>query len=282
MTGLRRPLIALVALFTAAITIDRVGIANGSGAIGSHVYLLAAVAVIAPLGLPTLRRRLWLGAVLAAGAYLVLSALADGFAGARAHVVATEIAFIVLAARLGQMVSATMAGLDETLGAIAFGDTISADLESPEAAAEILNEMARSRRHDRPLTVTALAPTSEGLEEAIAFASIEVDRAMRRRYIFGKMARAVGDQLRRSDLLFEHRESGRLFVVSPETDEAGASLLVRRILDAVGRGGIESAAATASFPDDAVGFESLLATAEAGLDEALQPRLRAVVEERSA
>ena len=48
MTQLRRPLLALVALFTAAITIDRIGVDRGSEAIGSMVYVLAALSVAAP------------------------------------------------------------------------------------------------------------------------------------------------------------------------------------------------------------------------------------------
>ena len=105
------------------------------------------------------------------------------------HVVATELVFLILAARLGQHLARMIEHLDETLGAIAFGDSTARDIESPESAATIHDEIARSRRHGRPLALTVLSPAPSGLNAAIERASVEVDRAVRRRYVYGKLAR---------------------------------------------------------------------------------------------
>jgi hypothetical protein len=277
-TQLRRPLLALVALFTAAITIDRFGVGHGTGAISSATYALAGLAVAAPLTIGWLRRgHHWAASTVACSAYATLL-LTTGTTGRSVYVIATEVVFLVLAVRLGHHLARTVARFDETLGVIVFGDSRARDIESPESAETIHDEIARSRRHGRPLSLTVLSPATTALETAVDNAALEVDRAVRRRFVYGKLARTVAGQLRRSDLLFEHRASGRLFVISPETDPDGTALLVKRVVEATVGAGIPASAGSASFPNDAIAFESLVAAAEADLAHNLEaePHLRSV------
>jgi len=282
LTRLRRPLIGLVALFTLAITLDRVGIGRGSDAIGTYVYVIAAVAVTGPLVVGRLRRaRPLVIPVFILAAYTAAGTFASaGLASPRSDVyaAATEIGFLVLASLLSRRVAESLSDIEDTLGEVAFGGSPAVDIESPNAAGEIHAEMARSRRHGRPMSLTVLTPLPVEFDDAVTRATAEVERAVRERYVFGKFSRAVGQQLRRSDLLFEHRASGRLFILSPETDETGTDLLVRRVIDAAGRSGVPAAAGSASFPDQAVGFEGLVAQAEQQLEARLAPPppLRAV------
>ncbi len=279
MTQVRRPIIAALALFMTAITLDRLGVGTGDVAIAGHAYVIALAGITLPLLTPGLRRGSALALPLAAAGSLVgYSALFEaGFLGSRGvHLAMTELTFVVLAAWLGRRVAAGLDGIDDLLATAAFGDSPALDLEGPTAANEIHTEIARGRRHDRPLAVTVLVPTTEGIEAALQGAAIEVDRSVRTRFLFGSLARTVASQLRRSDLLFEHRPSGRLIVLSPETDNEGTELLVRRILDAVDRTGIETRAGTAAFPADGIGFEALVSHAESELETETEPHLRAV------
>lgn len=282
MTRLRRPLIGLVALFTLAITLDRVSIGRNADAIGTHVYLIAALTVIAPLASDRLRRiRAVTLPLIAVTSYIVVGTLIpNGVISPRyqPYVAATEVSFVVLASVLSRRVAAGIADFEDTLGEIAFGPSSAVDIESPTAAGEIHSEMARSRRHGRPMSLTVLTPLPAEFDHAVETAAGDVERAVRERFVFGKLSRAIGAQLRRSDLLFEHRASGRLFILSPETDQDGTELLVRRVKDAADRAGIPAAAGSASFPDQAVGFEGLVAQAEQHLEATLAPppRLHAV------
>jgi hypothetical protein len=283
LTRLRRPLAGLVLLFTAAIAVDRTGLSRGSDAVGSHVYAIAALAAIAPLVFGGLRRaRPWLVPAIAVGAYIVLGGTMAtvGSPASDVYVAVTEVTFLALAAWLGQRVGTILGQLDDTLGVVAFGESPAIDIESPNAAAEIHAELARSRRHDRPMSVTVLAPVEPSFHRAVDHASIDMDRAVRSRFVLGRLARAVGDQLRRSDLLFEHRASGQLFILSPETDPAGAELLVARVIDAATRVGVPIHTGVASFPGDAIGFEGLVERAERILESRRnpEPMLRAVGE----
>ncbi len=279
MTQVRRRIIAALALFTVAITLDRMGASSGDRAIAGHAYVIALVAVLLPLMSKGMRRTsAWTVPVAAGGILIGYSAIFKvGLAqSGSVHLAVTEVAFVALAAWLGHEIGWSLSRIDDLLMTAAFGESPALDLEGPTAATEIHTEIARGRRHDRPLSVTVLSPTAESLEKALESAALELDRSLRTRFLFGSMTRAVADQLRRSDLLFEHRPSGRLIVLSPETDAGGTALLVRRILDATAQIGIETKAGTAAFPEDGIGFESLVDHAQIDLEAAAEPHLRAV------
>lgn len=264
MRHIRGPLLALLALFAGAITLDRAG-DSGVDAIATWVYLLAAAAVAAPLlfgGPRRLRAGPTLGAVL--GLYAAVKLPTAGIEGTTSHpyLSLTEAAFVGCCALFGRLIGVGLGEIDETIGAVAFGDTPALDLDGPQAANEILSEMARSRRHDRPLSVTVLEPDTEGLHIAVEQATEDVQRALRRRFVYGRLARIIADQLRRSDLLFEHRQSGRFVVLSPETELDGAALLVTRIRQAARSLNLDLATGSATFPDQAVTFEELVLEAE--------------------
>jgi len=271
---------AALGLFTVAIALDRTGIGAGSDVVGTHAYAIAAIAMLVPMTTAGLRRA---GPMIAVGSAIgtltVYSALfgTGFFGGLPAHIAAIEVAFVALSSALGHALGQSLAHLDGLLGVVAFGESPAIDLEGPLAANEIHAEVARSRRHDRPMSVTVLSPTERGLNDALEQAAVEVDRSIRTRFLFGALARTVSGVLRRSDLLFEHRPSGRLIVLSPETDNEGTALLVERITSATASTGIETMAGTASFPHDGLGFETLVDEAERAMNEQGQkPQLRSV------
>lgn len=280
MTQVRRPLIAALGLFTLAIALDRAGTGTGSDVVGTHAYALAAAAILLPAGFAGLRRSTPPVVISAAvGSLLGISAIAElGFFGdVPVHVAAVEVAFVALSALLGHAIGVALDQLDVLLTTAAVGESPAIDLEGATAANEIHTELARSRRHDRPLSVTVLSPTERGLAEALERTTLEMDRAIRRRFMYGSLARTVSGVLRRSDLLFEHRSTGRLIVLSPETDAEGTALLLERIREATRAGGIETQLGTASFPNDGIGFETLVEEAERDMLRASdQPILRAV------
>lgn len=280
MTQVRRPLVGALALFTVAIALDRAGLGAGSDVVGTPAYVIAAIAILAPTMAGSLRRSSIGVAVLTSVATLVaVSAIMGGgvFGTVPIHIAAIELVFVGLSGLLGHALGNGLDHMDALLTNVALGDSPAIDLEGPLAANEIHTEVARSRRHDRPLSVTVLSPTQRGRDRAFEQATVDLDRALRTRFMFGSLARTVSGVLRRSDLLFEHRPTGRLIVLSPETDADGNSLLVDRILAAISTTGIETLAGTASFPGDGIGFETLVERAEREMSEpSHQPVLRAV------
>jgi hypothetical protein len=285
MTRIRRPLLGLLGLFVAAVTIDRFGLGRpAEGALAAWVYALAVGGVALPLILPGLRRArpyatvgVALAAFAAAKAFMPDSPGSGSF---EIHLAAAEAAFLGLAALLAHRLASGLDALDAALAAVGFGDYPALPLEGPQATSEILSEMARSRRHDRPLSVAVIEPLADTFETAVEMAGEEVQRALRTRYVRGRLARVIADHLRRSDLLFEDPATGRFVVLSPETGPEGAELLIGRIRQAAGLLALEVRSGSASFPDHAIAFEQLLAQAEqrlAGITpEVPAPSLRPV------
>jgi hypothetical protein len=107
-----------------------------------------------------------------------------------------------------------------------------------------------------------IEPTPDSFAGAVDLAGEEVQRALRTRYVRGRLARVIADHLRRSDLLFEDPTTGRFVVVSPETLPEGAALLAERIRQAARLLEIEVRSGSACFPEHAIAFEQLLAQAE--------------------
>lgn len=280
MTQVRRPLIAALTLFTVAIALDRTGMGADTDVVGTHAYAVAAGAILLPTVLVGFRRsRAIVPVATSVAALLAYSVLrSTGFFGdLGVHVAAIELAFVGLAAGLGYALGRGLDQLDALLTTIAVGDSPALDLEGPIAANEIHTEVARSRRHDRPLTVTVLAPTPDGMSAALDDAAIEVDVSIRRRFLYRKLAGTVSRVLRRSDLLFEHRPTGRFIVLSPETDGDGSALLTDRISTATAAAGIATSIGSASFPGDGIGFETLVEEAERNRESRhATPMLRAV------
>jgi hypothetical protein len=274
---------AALGLFTVAIALDRSGTTAGSDVVGTHAYFIAACAMVVPLTSRSMRHAApWTPVVMASTTLLAYSVVfGTGFFGPGSiHLAAVELAFVGLASALGHALGIAIEQSDDLLSLTTLGESPAIDLEGPLAANEIHTEVARSRRHDRPMSVTVLSPTERGLERALAQAGIELDRSIRTRFMFGSMARAVAGVLRRSDLLFEHRPTGRLIVLSPETDSAGTALLVERIMGAIEGTGIEAAAGTASFPQDGIGFEGLVELAERDLESKTHRAVLRAVENR--
>ncbi len=278
MTEVRRPLVALIVLYAGAVTIDRVG----DQALAWWVFVLGALVVTALLGRAGFRES---RPATVAGASLlpflvakVLSPGGQGPLGSDVYLAVTEAAFIVLLALLAQRLASGLAAVDDALASVAFGENPALPLSGPQAGNEILTEMARSRRHERPLSVTVLAPDPASFDVAVDRAADEVHRTIRSRYVRGNLARLIAQQLRRSDVLFEDAGTGHFLVLSPETDDAGASLLTERIGRAADAAGLKLESGSASFPQQAVSFEQLVEMAERRLagDDTIPPRLRAI------
>lgn len=273
MIALRRPLIGLIVLFAGAAVLDRLGSAQaGNGAMGTYAYVVAAAMAAAPFVFPGLRRaRPWVPAALALAVYAVVAWIAGAFDGPDTYAAFTGAAFAALSALLAQRTAAALDEIEEVLGTVVFGESPALPLDAPRAANEILGEMARSRRHDRPLTVTVISPDPASLHSAIDDAHEDVQRAMRARYVHGELGRTIAAQLRRSDLLFEDPQTGRFVILSPETGPDGIGLLVARIREATGRTRVRLAAGSASFPHHALTFEQLVEKAQQSLEEPAEP-----------
>jgi GGDEF domain-containing protein len=131
----------------------------------------------------------------------------------------------------------------------------SRDIESENQRIKI--ELTRSRRYHRPLSVVMIE--SESDEEKLireAFKNIQHD--LMSRFTSARVGQIIDDRIRQTDLVLRDYK-GRFIVLCPETDLANASLLARRIAQAIKeRTSLRVLWGTAAFPEEALTFEDLL------------------------
>ncbi|CAN5870189.1 hypothetical protein BH23ACT10_BH23ACT10_36560 [soil metagenome] len=116
---------------------------------------------------------------------------------------------------------------------------------------ELPRELARSRRHSHEFSLILLrAPTSE-----LPGTTPPLTRAIDR----------LALRIRLSDLLV-HLDEHRLLIACPETDAAGAQVLLRDLVGLIAAEGIRVRASAATFPTSALTAAELLRACEVAQD----------------
>lgn len=129
------------------------------------------------------------------------------------------------------------------------------DIDSESQRIKI--ELTRSRRYHRPLSVVMIE--SESDDEKLtreAFKNIQHD--LMSRFTSARVGQIIDDRVRQTDLVLRDFK-GRFIVLCPETDFSNASLLAKRITQAIKeRTSLRVLWGVAAFPEEALTFEDLL------------------------
>ena len=118
-------------------------------------------------------------------------------------------------------------------------------------------ELTRSRRYHRPLSVVVIETESED-EKTTREMLKSIQHDLSSRFSTARIGQIIDDRIRQTDLVLrDHR--GRFIVLCPETDLPGASLLAKRIAQAIKeRTSLGVLWGVAAFPDEALTFDDLL------------------------
>ncbi|HUE98547.1 MAG TPA: diguanylate cyclase [Anaerolineales bacterium] len=129
------------------------------------------------------------------------------------------------------------------------------DLSSESQRIKI--ELTRSRRYHRPLSVLIIQFESEN-EKTTREMLKSVQHDLLSRFTFARVAQIIDDRIRQTDLVLRDHK-GRFIVLCPETDFPNASLLAKRISQAIKeRTSLNVLWGVAAFPEEALTFEDLL------------------------
>ena len=129
-------------------------------------------------------------------------------------------------------------------------------------------ELTRSRRYHRPLSLVVVQSESE--DEMTARDMLKsIQNDLLSRFTSARVGQIIDDCIRQTDLVMRDRR-GRFIVLCPETDLANASLLAKRIAQAVkSRTGLGVLWGVAAFPEEALTFDDLLQTARERLADSV-------------
>ena len=136
--------------------------------------------------------------------------------------------------------------------------------------AEMYRELKRARHYQRPLALMAIGIEEESIQVALDRMVREAQQAMMKRYVLSDVARALCEELEDYNIIA--RKNNHFLVLLPEVTSEELSDLTDRLHEAVsGQVGVALQIGTASFPKDAVTFDSLVEKAMGEVNGKLTP-----------
>ncbi len=266
MAELRWRLLCLIAWLCLFFNIERLDI-DGIDIINlpTYVYPIGFAAVLLPLILDVRRfstvivaspiMLLFLGGV----AFNPIAALNGG----GIYITFGSLCLLVGTTVLSRLVAESLSEFVQAVETVTLSDRNGVLIDIDQAKDQIENEMLRSRRTQRPLSLIIIDANLENLKTAPQRLIQDIQRKMAERYLLAITARMLARNLRRTDLLIETGKPGHIVLIAPETTSEAAESLGERIEQQVhDQFGISTRHAVATFPGRDLTFESLLASAE--------------------
>ena len=227
----------------------------------SYFYLAVIVAVPVTLFFPSISRvSVYVPLAVWAGVYLVLLQIINrNYSANMGELPVIVLEFLLLeggvwfAHQLALQLSHAESVMD-ALALSAFPNRAN-DIDSEDQRIKI--ELTRSRRYHRPLSLVAIESESED-EKTTREMLQSIQQDLLNRFTSARVGQIIDDRIRQTDLVLRDRR-GRFIVLCPETDLENASLLAKRIAQAVKeRTSLHVLWGVASFPEEALTFEDLL------------------------
>lgn len=283
MRSLRSSIIANLVFLTLFFNIERVDFGQKNLIdISSLVYPLVISAMLSVLIVPWLRRSpvawsvgIW--TVVFFGVKIAWSSHRPALGGVYTYLTLTELLFLVVGIILIHRLGLILSDFEDAVVTLTMAG-VSRRVKTPDQAAEEVQiELGRSRRFNRNLVVTVVEPDPKTIDVVLHRTVLEVQQTLMARYVTASLIRAISSLLRRSDLIIDQHEEGRVVIFSPDTDIEDARMMEARIREVAGDLGADLAIGMASFPVQALTFDELVLRAELNkstkLPEPVQPAL---------
>lgn len=274
MKRLRRSVVALLVFLAIFYNIERLDFGQKNVIdIQSVVYVIGLAAVVAIIFVPVMwRAHVALPMLLWSSVLIVCKLLIPEnrplFGGIYTYLFITEFVLLNILVALTHNVARNLHEFEEAVKNITFAEVSRRVKKLSDVEEDVQNELLRSRRHHYPLTVMVIKPNPGSIRAVLHRMVHEVQQAMMSRYVVTSLARVIGDQLRRTDIIVDQHEQGRFIIVSPDTDSVNSAVLADRIKSATAVTlGVDVTCGSASFPDGALTFEELVSQAESQLQQ---------------
>jgi hypothetical protein len=239
----------------------------------SYFYLAVIVAVPVTLFFPSISRvSVYVPLLVWAGVYLVLLQIINrNYSANQGELPVIVLEFLLLeggvwfAHQLALQISHAESVMD-ALALSAFPNRAT-DIDSENQRIKI--ELTRSRRYHRPLSLVVIESESED-EKTTREMLKSIQHDLLNRFTSARVGQIIDDRIRQTDLVLRDRR-GRFIILCPETDLENASLLARRIAQAVKeRTSLNVLWGVAAFPEEALTFDDLLQKARERLIDSVQ------------
>ncbi len=245
----------------------------------SHVgYVFTPLLGVLIILLPGMRKApLWVVLALPVPIFLLLKAWAGyEVLGASLPLTVTEVVSILLTTYLARHISNRLRDFEDAVTNITIGE----DSEQPDTfetgQAEMYREVRRARHHHRPLSMIAIGIDEDMNTVALDKMVQEAQQAMIKQYLRSGVARLITNELPDYDIITQ--EDDHFLVLLPESTEEEAEKIGEKLRELSSRQiGVSIQTGSASFPSDAVTFESLVDRAKREMRQKLKSSERAAI-----
>ena len=227
----------------------------------SYFYLAVIVAVPVTLFFPSISRvSVYVPLLVWAGVYLVLLQIINRSYSANTEelpVIVLEFLFLEGGVWFAHQLSMQISHAESVMDALALSafPNRANDIDSENQRIKI--ELTRSRRYHRPLSLLVIESESED-EKTTREMLKSIQHDLLNRFTSARVGQIIDDRIRQTDLVLRDRR-GRFIILCPETDLEDASLLAKRIAQAVKeRTSLRVLWGVAAFPEEALTFDDLL------------------------
>ncbi len=262
MKNLRFWIIALIIWLIFFFNVTRL---NSPISLRAYTYIFVAVAVAGTLILPRLQKVpfpvflltlipifLWLKATLERGDWY--SNLLTGYA---LPITATQISAIIFSGLLARQISIGLQEFEDVIAGITFDYIGKLPRPFSDGQGAMYREVKRARRYNRPVAVIALKVNEEDIRVALPQMVKEVQQAMMREYVLAGIARILNESIHDFDTIALH--DNNFILVLPEISSEEATRIAHQVEENVKeRMKVRLQVGTATFPDEAMTFESLV------------------------
>jgi GGDEF domain-containing protein len=179
----------------------------------------------------------------------------------------TEICVIALTTILARRVSSGLSEFESAIAHITIGQVGKQPEPFSTGQGEMYREVRRARHHQRPLMLMAIGVEEESVRVALDRMVQEVQQAMMKQYVLSGVSKILCDELADYNIIAQRND--HFLALLPEVTPEKLTDLIERLRGAVSeRVGVALQIGVASFPEDAVTFESLVEKAIEEMDPA--------------
>ena len=238
----------------------------------SYFYLAVIVAVAVTLFFPSISRvSVYVPLLVWTGVYLILLQINNRIYSADKGdlpLIVLEFVLLEVGVWFAHQLALQISHAESVMDALALSAFPNRAHDIDSESQRIKIELTRSRRYRRPLSLVIIHPAFE--EEKMTMELLKsIQHDLLSRFTSARVGQIIDDCIRQTDLVMRDRR-GRFIILCPETDLGNASLLGRRITQAVrGRTSLHVLWGAASFPEEALTFDDLLQKARERLADSV-------------
>jgi GGDEF domain-containing protein len=177
--------------------------------------------------------------------------------GAAMPLTVTEACVIAVTTILARWVSSGVSEFERAITHITIGQVDRHPEPFSTGQAEMYREVRRARHHQRPLALMSIGVDEESIQVVLDRMVQEAQQAMMKRYVLSDVARRLCDELEEYSIIAKRND--HFLALLPEVTSEQLADLVGQLRQSVSEQvGVDLRIGTASFPEDALTFESLV------------------------